>query len=378
MHPDACAALVLAAPQEEEALTLNQVAALARMRMAAARREIEEAELLEKAEALKAEAARKALVGAASALDSAAPAQPTQVRPCACAAADARDLTRVQAQATLPVDPPKKRGVRGARKHLLPASGYHGVIKKSPMCFQAKTSFQSQLVFIGSFSSAEAAARAYDTCMRGLEASRSLAMPATQYNFPSDDVAGHAVAEAEKLMKQQLASMRARFEQGTQGDGGDEDGDGEGGMAKQRRMSAPSTKACTTCGAEMLRRMRVCRACREVAATACAMRGVRTKLKPDGETRYQAFFWHEGENKYLGSFHTEVEAAQCYDERVRAILGNALGDVRLNFASPQEAQAAVDKALEVRLRSSVRVHVHESLQPVINPPVNPWTLRAWM
>ena len=282
--------------------------------------------------------------------------------------------------------PPKKRAKRMPRTHPLPASGYHGVVRKSVFCYQAKTSFNSQAVFIGSFSTPEAAARAYDTCVRGLEAARVDSGSESRFNFISDEVAAAAVAEAERLVAQRLRVMQAPQHRGgaaaADGEGGSELEEEEGGAGgggapgggdgllddaglaeylnygasapaapRARAAAAPRIKHCTTCGAEMLSRQKLCRVCRTPVAPEDAggvglLRGVRIKKVQDG-VKYQSFLWHHGKSNYLGTFYTQEEAAKTYDDAYRAACeedGNEPSAAVLNWPTVEAAAAAVEEA----------------------------------
>ena len=190
---------------------------------------------------------------------------------------------------------------------MLPASGYHGVVKKSHFCWQAKTSFESKNVFIGSFSTPEAAARAYDTCVRGLQAVRSSGIE-TKLNFLTDDIAAAAVAEAELQMGERLRMMQtssaykkpsARENGGAAAEGGggegeeeeeDAGGEGERGTTRAivvaptmdvdmqglltygastgfRKSFAPNMKLCPHCGSQLMSRQKLCRMCRAPVAS---------------------------------------------------------------------------------------------------------------
>ena len=238
---------------------------------------------------------------------------------------------------------PKSAGAPKSRTEL-PTSGYHGVVKKSPNCFQCKTLVNGKVLFIGSFNTAESAARAYDVCMRDLT-QRSGDKREPSYNFESDAVAEKAAELAEAAVQQ-------------------------GGGSKK----------CGQCGEVMPVRLKVCRKCRQGSGTRSAFKGVRAKsgtaaVPPiaapaaaagdeegagaDGEApapaapvaaaKYQAFVWHDRTNEYIGTFHTEEEAALAYDIRYREVFGDGADPAKLNWASIAEGQAAVDAALRVRL-----------------------------
>jgi hypothetical protein len=239
----------------------------------------------------------------------------------------------------------------------LPTSGYHGVVRKSENCFQAKTLFAKKTVFIGSFTTAEAAARAYDECMRKLA---NRAPEALKLNFTSDAVAEVATAIADAACA-----------------------GGRGAL-----------KACGACGEVMGVRIRVCRRCRADTGQRSAFKGVRAKSRaasgggsggaaganipllllppppppssdpasadaPSSELasasaaasasaglKYQSFLWHNKVNHYLGTFHTEEEAALRYDDEVRTVFADAPHEQaeRLNWRTRAEGVAAAEAA----------------------------------
>jgi len=264
---------------------------------------------------------------------------------------------------------PKRRRARGKRAFFLPASGFHGVVVKSVRCYQAKTSFSGKTLFIGSFATAEAAARAYDICMRQLEPSRASDSHSV-YNFPCDRVAAAAVEAAEAATQANYDLGRAAGLAGALGGGG---GVPRGGGKQVRIPGPPKTKPCRACGEPMLMMAKLCRACRAPARNTCSdYRGVRSHKgkrpvaaggggaageggeagdEEDGPVKWQAFLWHDGINRYLGTFHTEVEAAAAYDDAARAAWAaevplSAARLAKLNFSSPQAAREAVAAALE--------------------------------
>ena len=240
---------------------------------------------------------------------------------------------------------PKSAGAPKSRSEL-PTSGYHGVVKKSPNCFQCKTLVNGKVLFIGSFNTAESAARAYDVCMRDLT-QRSGDKREPSYNFVSDAVAEKAAELAEEAVQQ------------------------EGG-----------SKMCGQCGEQMAVRLKVCRKCRQGSGTRSLFKGVRAKSgtaavpplggpvvaaaggDPDGEApapaapvaaaKYQAFVWHDRTNEYIGTYHTEEEAALAYDMRYREVFGDGADVSKLNWPTIAEGQAAVDAALRVRSRFRLR------------------------
>ena len=262
------------------------------------------------------------------------------------------------ADGAAPVAPPPAAAAAPAKrkpKHAaapksrteLPSSGYHGVVRKSPNCFQCKTLVNGKVLFIGSFNTAESAARAYDVCMRDL-ASRGGVSREPSYNFPSDAVAEKAAELAEKEAEGRL----------------------EGG-----------SKRCGQCNKLMGVRLKVCRNCRQGSGTRSTFKGVRAKsgtaaasaaaaaglamvgddegalLAADGEAapaaavapaKYQAFVWHDRTNEYIGTYHTEEEAALAYDIRYREVFGDAADPAKLNWPTIADGQAAVDAALRVR------------------------------
>jgi hypothetical protein len=288
----------------------------------------------------------------------------------------------------VPGTPMKKRAKR-APIHPLPASGYHGVVRKSVFCYQAKTSFNSKAVFIGSFSTPEAAARAYDTCVRGLEAVRADSGNESRFNFISDEVAAAAVKEAERLVAQRLRVMKAPQHRGgapaADGEGGseeeeeeEEEGAGQGGgdgllddagLAEYlnygasapaapgvgRAAAAPRVKHCPTCNAEMMSRQRLCRVCRTPLGAAVLpgdtsgvtlLRGVRLK-KCTEVLKFQSFLWYRGKNNYLGTFYTQEEAAKAFDDTYRTFCkedGIEPSATFLHWATTEEAVAAVEQA----------------------------------
>ena len=254
---------------------------------------------------------------------------------------------------------PKNAGAPKSRTEL-PSSGYHGVVRKSPNCFQCKTLVNQKVLFIGSFNTAESAARAYDVCMRDL-ASKGGVSREPSYNFPSDAVAEVAADLAEKEAELRL----------------------EGG-----------SKRCTQCSKLMGVRLKVCRNCRQGSGPRSTYKGVRAKsgtaavaaaaagaglvaagddegmlLGPDGEAaapaavapaKYQAFVWHDRVNEYIGTYHTEEEAALAYDVRYREVVGDAADPAKLNWPSLADGQAAVDAAL--RVRCAMRAFAHALLR----------------
>lgn len=286
-----------------------------------------------------------------------------------------------------------KRAKRKPQAHHLPASGYHGVVRKSVFCYQAKTSFNSQNVFIGSFSTPEAAARAYDTCVRGLEAARSDNCGEPRFNFISDEVAAAAVAEAERIVAQRLRVMQAPQHRAAappaaaaaDGEGGSEqEEEGEGGApapqapvdpvlmddadlaayfnygasppaaARARAAAALKIKNCNACGAEMLSRQKLCRVCRVPRVAAVPgdtsgtglLRGVRLKKCQDC-VKFQSFLWHNGKTNYLGTFYTQEEAAKAFDDAYRASCeqdGTEVNAALLNWPTPEAAAKAVEDA----------------------------------
>jgi len=273
------------------------------------------------------------------------------------------------AEGAAPVAPPPPAAAAPAKrkpKHAaapksrteLPSSGYHGVVRKSPNCFQCKTLVNGKVLFIGSFNTAESAARAYDVCMRDL-ASRGGVSREPSYNFPSDAVAEKAAELAEKEAEGRL----------------------EGG-----------SKRCGQCNKLMGVRLKVCRNCRQGSGTRSTFKGVRAKsgtaaasaaaaaglamvgddegallAAGDGEAapaaavapaKYQAFVWHDRTNEYIGTYHTEEEAALAYDIRYREVFGDAADPAKLNWPTIADGQAAVDAALRVRCaaaRAAARV-----------------------
>ena len=266
-----------------------------------------------------------------------------------------------------PALPPGKRKPKNAAapksRTELPSSGYHGVVRKSPNCFQCKTLVNSKVLFIGSFNTAESAARAYDVCMRDL-ASKGVVSREPSYNFASDAVAEKAAQLAEDLAQTRL----------------------EGG-----------SKRCGQCDKLMGVRLKVCRSCRQGSGTRSTFKGVRAKsgtaaasgagllgggvgedgslLVADGEAapapavapaKYQAFVWHDRTNEYIGTYHTEEEAALAYDVRYREVFGDAADPAKLNWPSIADGQAAVDAALRVR-RACERLHAPQRLRPCLRP-----------
>ena len=279
--------------------------------------------------------------------------------------------------------PANKNRLRGPAVHVLPASGYHGVVVKSRNCYQAKTNFNGRLIFIGSFSTPEGAARAYDICQRRLEAESYRCDRSTfHYNFPSDAAAEAAVKLAEDVLKAAYDSGAAAAAMGCGAAGGG--GVPPGGGKQIRPPGPPRLKACLSCGEMMPAKARQCRHCRTLpGAQGTAYRGVKPRYKlfrqkrpdddaaADGEdaieagaaaaldasaaaapevTSWQSFFWNKGVNKYIGAFHTEVEAAAAYDEAARAAW-SAEGPLteeqrsRLNFQSPEQAAQKVAEVL---------------------------------
>ena len=272
-----------------------------------------------------------------------------------------------------PALPPGKRKPKNAAapksRTELPSSGYHGVVRKSPNCFQCKTLVNSKVLFIGSFNTAESAARAYDVCMRDL-ASKGVVSREPSYNFASDAVAEKAAQLAEDLAQTRL----------------------EGG-----------SKRCGQCDKLMGVRLKVCRSCRQGSGTRSTFKGVRAKsgtaaasapgagllaagmsedgvlLGADGEAapaaavapaKYQAFVWHDRTNEYIGTYHTEEEAALAYDVRYREVFGDAADPAKLNWPSIADGQAAVDAALRVRCACACeceRLHAPRRLHPCSRP-----------
>ena len=325
---------------DQDEQSLAQVAALARMRLAEERRELEVAW----------EAERQAATdtaNAAAAVEEEPEAEHEEE--------EAAEAGEEQA-AIIPVAAKKRRRGRGAQRHARLASGYHGVVRKSPHCYQSKTTFGGKLVFIGSFTTAEAAARAFDICMKTLETSRPYEKSAA-YNFPSDHVAEAAVAEAERRLKLRFdAVLGAHQAGGARGEAGavlePESALTVAGTKRKRASGPPRTKLCASCGASMLTRLRVCRACRQPAGGGATYKGVRLKTTADG-TKYQAFLWHDATNRYIGTYHTEAEAAFAYDMAYRAAFGEDAAareaadpnSKKLNWATQAEGQAAVDAEL---------------------------------
>ena len=120
---------------------------------------------------------------------------------------------------------------------------------------------------------------------------------------------------------------------------------------RARAAAAPRIKHCTTCGAEMLSRQKLCRVCRTPVAPEDAggvglLRGVRIKKVQDG-VKYQSFLWHHGKSNYLGTFYTQEEAAKTYDDAYRAACeedGNEPSAAVLNWPTVEAAAAAVEEA----------------------------------
>ncbi len=184
--------------------------------------------------------------------------------------------------------------------------------------------FNRKTIFIGSFNTAESAARAYDRCMRDLnrhESAKAKEALEKRLNFRSDAVA-HVAA---KLSEDALC--------------------------------VGELKLCAGCGEPMGVRLRVCRECRAANTHRSAYKGVRAKserTKPKGGgpgvIKFQSFLWHDRANVYLGTFHTEEEAALAFDDKVREVYGDAVAPDKLNWPTREEGLAAAAAAAQVQSR----------------------------
>ena len=209
------------------------------------------------------------------------------------------------------------------------AGGFRGAFKKRANSYGAAIYVRclQRSCSLGIFPTAELAARMYDA------AAAILFGDGAVFNFPED--AGRKPPTPEEVAK-------AKLEINTGG----------------------KTCECNECGQVLPVKTRVCPRCSSAVHPDSKYVGVVKKGKAN---TFQAKFCKNGLVEYVGTFHTEEEAALAYDKRAREVYGDD-EDHKFNFATLEEGEEAVGASLAALQEAGVvlrTIHHRKSKKRVV-------------